>query len=117
MKWEEVCKAFLEQWILIEVIQAYTNEESERMLEEVAPLKKFPNSSDAMKAYQQLHQENPKREMYVLHTSRKDPNIIKKNGWVCQASMKRLRMGYCGARMVHRNIVHRLSFGDAHFQK
>ena len=81
MKWEDVCKAFPEQWVLIEATQAYTNKKSERILEEVAPLKKFSNSPDAMRAYQELHQENPTRELYVLHTNRKNPNIIEKK-WV-----------------------------------
>ena len=81
MKWEEVCQAFPKQWVLIEAVKAYTNEQSERILEDVAPLKKFPNSPDAMKAYQELHRENPTRELYVLHTNRKNPNIIEKK-WV-----------------------------------
>lgn len=38
MKWEDVCQAFPEQWVLIEAVQAYTNEKSERILEEVTPL-------------------------------------------------------------------------------
>lgn len=81
MKWEEVCQAFPGQWVLIEAVQAYTNEKSERILEEVAPLKKFSNSPDAMKAYQDLHRGNPTRELYVLHTNREDLHIIEKK-WV-----------------------------------
>lgn len=81
MKWEDVRQAFPEQWVLIEVVQAYTNEESERILEEVTPLKFFSNSPDAMKYYQELHRKDPKRELYVLHTNRKEPNIIEKR-WV-----------------------------------
>lgn len=34
MKWEDVYQAFPDQWVLIEAIQAYTNEESERILAE-----------------------------------------------------------------------------------
>jgi len=88
MKWEDVCKAFPRQWVLIEAVQAYTNSESERILEEVAPLKKFSSSPEAMKAYQELHHENPARELYVLHTSREHPNIIEKNGQVLYVSEK-----------------------------
>ncbi|WP_017755026.1 hypothetical protein [Calidifontibacillus oryziterrae] len=44
-------------------------------------LEKFSNSPDAMKAYQEIHREDPTRELYVLHTSRKEPNIIEKK-WV-----------------------------------
>ena len=81
MKWEDVCQAFPEQWVLIEAVRAHTNEKSERILDEIAPLKKFSNSPDAMKAYQEIHREDPTRELYVLHTSRKEPNIIEKK-WV-----------------------------------
>jgi hypothetical protein len=81
MKWEDVRQAFPKEWMLIEAVQAYTNEESERILEDIAPLKKFSNSQEAMRAYQELHREDPNRELYVLHTSRKKPNIIEKK-WV-----------------------------------
>lgn len=43
--------------------KAFTNEESEWILEEVVPLKKFSNSPEAMRAYQDLHRENPSREI------------------------------------------------------
>lgn len=81
MKWEDICQAFPNKWVLIEAVQAFTNEESERVLEDVVPLKKFSNSPEAMRAYQELHRENPTREFYVLHTSRNKPNIIEKK-WV-----------------------------------
>lgn len=81
MKWEEVRQAFPEKWMLIEAIEAFTNEENERILVEIVPLQKFPNSPKAMKAYQELHRKNPTREFYVLHTSRDQPNIIEKR-WV-----------------------------------
>ncbi|MDQ0258101.1 hypothetical protein J2S74_005566 [Evansella vedderi] len=81
MKWKDVCQAFPEQWVLIEAVQAYTNEENERILEEVTPLKKFHNSPEAMRVYQELHRENPTRELYVLHTGRRNPNIIERK-WV-----------------------------------
>ncbi len=81
MKWEDVCQAFPNQWVLIEVVEAYTNEENERVLEGVTPLNKFPTSMEAMNAYQQMHKENPQKELYVLHTSRKEPNIMERK-WV-----------------------------------
>ncbi len=81
MKWAELCQAFPDQWVLIEAIQAYTNGESERILEEVALLKTFSNSPEAMRVYRNHHRENPSRELYVLHTNRTKPNIIEKK-WV-----------------------------------
>lgn len=41
-----------------------------------------------MKAYQELHRENPTRELYVLHTNRKNLNI--KKMCRCKAIVKRL---------------------------
>jgi predicted transposase YdaD len=81
MKWKDIRQAFPEQWVLIEAIQAHTDNKSERVLDEIALLKRFSESPDAMKAYQEIHLEEPKRELYVLHTSRKEPNIIEKK-WV-----------------------------------
>jgi len=81
MKWEDVRQAFPNKWVLIEAVQAFTNEESERILLDIIPLKKFSNSPEAMRAYQELHRENPAREFYLLHTSRDEPNIIEKK-WV-----------------------------------
>ena len=78
MKWEDVRQAFPEQWVLIEAVHAYTNEQNERILEEIIPLEKFPNSPEAMKAYKEIHRKNPDRELYVIHTSRNNPNILEK---------------------------------------
>ncbi|MGE6260088.1 hypothetical protein ACQKCU_19780 [Heyndrickxia sporothermodurans] len=77
----EIREAFPDTWLLIESIQAHTDENNMRILDEIVPLKKFPNSSEAMKSYKLLHRDNPNRELYVLHTSRKELNIIEKK-WV-----------------------------------
>jgi len=81
MKWEDVRQAFPDTWVLIEATRAYTNEQSERILEEIVPLNKFSNSPDAMRAYQEIHREDPNKELYVLHTNRIDPGIVEKK-WV-----------------------------------
>ena len=81
MEWEDVRRAFPNQWILIEAIHAHTDERNERILEEIVPLKKFSNSSEAMRAYQEIHREEPNRELYVIHTNRKDTNIIERK-WI-----------------------------------
>lgn len=81
MKWEDVRKAFPKKWVLIEALQAFTDEENERILVDIVPLKKFSYSPEAMRAYQKLHREDPTREFYVLHTSRDKLNIIEKK-WV-----------------------------------
>ncbi|MBP2076387.1 hypothetical protein [Oceanobacillus polygoni] len=49
MNWKDVRQDFPDQWVLIEAVQAYTNKDSERILEEITPLEKFSNSPDAMR--------------------------------------------------------------------
>lgn len=81
MKWEDVRQAFPNEWMLIEAVEAFTNEEHERILVDITPLEKFSDSPKAMRASQALHRENPSRELYVLHTNRIDPQI-KERKWV-----------------------------------
>lgn len=78
LKWKEVREAFPKQWVLIEVVDAFTNDKRERILEDVIPINKFSSSPEAMKAYKELHGKDPFREYYVLHTNREKPNILEK---------------------------------------
>lgn len=32
MKWEDICQAFPNRWVLIEAVDAYTNEDNKRIL-------------------------------------------------------------------------------------
>jgi hypothetical protein len=78
MKWEDIRKAFPNRWVLIEAIDAYTNERNERILKKVMPIETFLEPMEAMNEYKRLHKENPHRELYVLHTNRKETNILEK---------------------------------------
>ncbi|MFC0297330.1 hypothetical protein [Geobacillus jurassicus] len=75
MKWEDICQAFPNRWVLIEVVDAYTNEDNKRILNQVVPIEAFSDPMEAMRAYKRLHKEIPHRELYVLHTNRKEINI------------------------------------------
>jgi len=71
MKWEDVCQAFPNQWLLIEVVEAYTNDENERVLVGVTPLNRFSTSTAAMNAYQQMHKtKSPKRVIRASYKSK-----------------------------------------------
>ena len=74
MKWEEIREKFPEQWLLLESTSAYS-EGDKRIVEEFSVIDTFPDSISAMHKYGQLHQEDPWREYYVLHTDRKEPDI------------------------------------------
>ncbi len=74
MTWEEIRRHFPQQWLLIEALKART-ENGLRILEDIAVIKIFDDSTPALKEYAKLHHESPRREMFVLHTDRENLNI------------------------------------------
>ncbi len=77
MNWQEIRKQYPEQWLLIEAIKA-RSEKGMRILEHIAVINLFSDSVAAMKGYRQLKNEAPERELFVLHTRRKEPNICER---------------------------------------
>ncbi len=80
MKWQEICIHYPQRWLLIEAIKA-RSEANKRILEHLAVIGTFPDSSTALKSYQELHHEAPERELYVFHTSRKTLDITERR-WI-----------------------------------
>ena len=74
MKWHQIRERYPEQWLLVEAIQAHS-ELDKRILDDIAVLDVFPDSTVAWKAYTQLRRQAPQRELYVLHTHRTDLEI------------------------------------------
>jgi hypothetical protein len=74
MNWEEVRKQHPRQWLLVEAIRAYS-EDNHRVVEDLAVLGPFADSTGALQRYNELHQLEPQRELYVLHTDREQLDI------------------------------------------
>ena len=74
MQWQEIRQHYPQQWLLVEAIKAHSKA-SQRILEQLAVVSAFPDSTTALKYYQQLHREAPERELYVFHTSRETLDI------------------------------------------
>lgn len=81
MQWSEVCKAYPDQWLVIEALQAHTTTDKRRLLDKIAVIEKCTDGSAAMHHYRQLHQQYPIREFYFVHTSRKELDIRERQ-WV-----------------------------------
>ena len=77
MKWQEIRDHYPTQWLLVEAIKAHS-ESGKRILDEIAVVSTFVDSVIAMKAYTELHCEEPERELYVLHTNREQLDIIER---------------------------------------
>ena len=80
MKWSQVRTAYPDQWLVIEALEAHT-EDSQRILDRVAVVETCSDGTNAFQCYRRLHQEFPFREFYYVHTSRETLDI-RERYWV-----------------------------------
>jgi hypothetical protein len=78
MTWQEVQTRFPEEWLLVEAIQAHS-ENGKRIVEQLGVAGAFARSGEAMRRYVELHREDPNREYYVVHTSRPELDITEQS--------------------------------------
>lgn len=77
MKWSEIRNHYPHQWLLVEAIKAYS-EAGKRILEDLAVVETFADSTAAMRGYLKLHREAPRRELLVLHTDREELDVTER---------------------------------------
>ncbi len=80
MIWSDVRKAYPDQWLIIEALEAHT-EGIQRILDRIAVIETCADGSAAMQCYERLHQEYPMREFYFVHTGRETLDIRERH-WV-----------------------------------
>ena len=79
MTWEEVKKVYPNQWVIIEAIDAHT-EGDKRIINQITVVDQFDDDNNkALLRYLQLHRKHRERELYVVHTSRSELDIIEQN--------------------------------------
>lgn len=74
MQWEEIRVHYPHQWLLVEAIKAHSDA-GQRIVEQMAVISTFQDSTVALQNYRQFHHESPERELYVLHTDREQLDI------------------------------------------
>jgi hypothetical protein len=74
MTWQEVRQYHPNSWLLLEALEAHSLE-GHRILDKLAVISVFEDSTTALKAYQEMHRKDRARELYVLHSSREEPGI------------------------------------------
>ena len=74
MKWQEIRTKFPQSWVLVEAIEAHTDK-SQRVIDRLSVIDRFPGFFEAMDVYKLLHRQTPNREMYVLHTQNEELTI------------------------------------------
>ena len=81
MTWGDVKKAHSKQWLIIEAIEAHT-EGDKRILDNITVVATFQDDNNkALLEYVKLHRKHRERELYVVHTSRPELDIIEQK-WI-----------------------------------
>lgn len=81
MTWEEAKRVYPNQWVIIEAIEAYTDG-NKRIISQITVVDNFHNdNNNALLKYLQLHRRHRERELYVVHTSRPELDIVEQN-WI-----------------------------------
>lgn len=80
MTWNDVKKAYPDQWLIIEAIEAHTQVDK-RILDNITVVDSFQNNNEALMGYVKLHRKNRERELYAVHTSRVELGIIEQR-WI-----------------------------------
>jgi hypothetical protein len=75
MLWPEVRKAYPNQWLIVEALEAQTMAGNRRQLGRLAVIESCPDGNTAFQRYRRLHQDYPAREFYFVHTSREELDI------------------------------------------
>jgi hypothetical protein len=74
MTWQEVRQYHPNTWLLLEALEAHSAD-GHRILDKLAVISVFEDSTTALNEYQALHRKDRARELYVLHSSREQPGI------------------------------------------
>jgi hypothetical protein len=77
MRWANVRQAYPEQWLIIEALEAHT-EENQRLLDRIGVVETCSDGSTAFDRYRELHRQYPERELYFVHTGRETLEIIER---------------------------------------
>jgi hypothetical protein len=80
MIWEEARNVYVNKWVLIEAIDAYS-EEGRRVVKELSIINVYDEGKEALKEYAEKHKKDKSREMYVYHT-KNEKLIIEERTWI-----------------------------------
>ncbi len=79
MQWSDIRTAYPDQWLIVEALEAFTTADRHRHLSRLSVVEQCSDGGNAFSLYRQLHRAYPKRELYFVHTSRVELNIIERN--------------------------------------
>jgi len=69
MLWSEVRARHPGEWLVIEAVEAHTDEHRRRVFDKLAVLESCPDGAAALRRYRALASQLTGRELYFVHTS------------------------------------------------
>jgi len=75
LNWNEVRATFPNNWVLFEVVEAYSKA-GKRHIEDLAVVDSFAEWLEAVKKYKEARSINPYGEFYFFHTDREELEIL-----------------------------------------
>ena len=70
MKWEQARQEYPDCWMLFEAVCAHSDGD-QRVVDDLVVISAFNEAEQAMREYLTLHKQEPQRELYLAHTSRR----------------------------------------------
>lgn len=80
MVWEEARNMYVNKWLLIEAIDAYS-QDGRRIVNELSVINAYDEGKEALKEYAEKHKKDKSREMYVYHT-KNEKLFIEERTWI-----------------------------------
>src|SRR3954466_6469873 len=74
MPWPEIRERYPHQWLLLEAAEA-CSAGGQRILKRLTVLETCPDGLSAMRRYGETQGQDPRRELYVLHTDRETVEV------------------------------------------
>jgi hypothetical protein len=77
MDWQTIRKLYPHRWLVVEAINAYTDEKrGKRVIDHLEVIETFADDwKEAWECYKRLHHADKWREYYFLHTNREELDI------------------------------------------
>ena len=78
MKWKEVRESFPNNWVLFEVVEAYSKS-GKRHIEKLTVVDSFVDWLEAVKKYKETRKINPYGEFYFFNTAKEELEILERD--------------------------------------
>lgn len=81
MNWNEIRSTYPKTWLVVEALDAYTDQNSKRIITDFKVIDVCSDGISAFNKYREFHKVDPNKEYYYLNTVRENLEIEERK-WV-----------------------------------